>query len=149
MFFNFIKMAFSRVKGGDQGFSEPYVCSSLTGSIGELVDFDRSSEVLAEATASSTIESLCGVLVSAVTTADTSAQVQEITDGDEYIADTTNESSTGHNMHRMLLTDSLTVNNAASDDTTDNAVFMQISPVGAASDKKILGRFVRVQDRAA
>lgn len=142
-------MAFKRVKGGDRGFSEPRTTASLTGSVGELVDYDRSSEKLAEATASSTVESLAGVLVSAVASADTSAQVQEIVDGDEYIADTTNNSSASHNYHRMILTDSLTVNNTGTDDTTDNAVFMQIAPVGAAGDKKILGRFVRVQDRAA
>ena len=142
-------MAFKRVKGGDKGFSEPRTVSSLTGSIGELVDYDRSSEVLAEASASSTIESLAGVLVSAVVSTDTSAQVQEIVDGDEYIADTTNNSSASHNYHRMILTDSLTVNNTGTDDTTDNAVVMQIAPVGAASAKKILCRFVRVQDRAA
>lgn len=142
-------MAFKRVKGSDKGFSEPRTVSSLTGSIGELVDYDRSSEVLAEASASSTIESLAGVLVSAVASSDTTAQVQEIVDGDEYIADVTNNSSASHNYHRMILTNSLVVNNTGTDDTTDNAVFMQIAPVGAAADKKILGRFVRVQDRAA
>ena len=143
-------MAFRRVKGGDKGFSEPRTTSSLTGSVGELVDYDRSSEVLAEATASSTPETLAGVLVAAVASADTTAQVQEICDGDEYIADTTNNSAAADNYHRMILTDSLTVNNeVAGDNTTDNAVFMQIAPVGAAADKKILGRFVRVQDRAA
>jgi len=141
-------MAFKRVKGGDRGFSEPRTVSSLTGTIGELVDYDRGSEILAEATSSSTVESLAGVLVSAVVAADTSAQIQEIQDGDEYIADCTNNSDVAHNYHRMVLTDSLTVNNGASDDTTDAAVFMQIAPVGAASQKKILGRFVRVQDRA-
>lgn len=142
-------MAFKRVKGSDKGFSEPRTVSSLTGSVGELVDYDRTNEVLAEATSSSTPESLAGVLVSAVASTDTSAQVQEIVDGDEYIADTTNNSSAAHNYHRMVLTDSLTVNNTGTDDTTDNAVFMQIAPVGAAANKKILGRFVRVQDRAA
>ena len=142
-------MSFKRVKGSDKGFSEPRTVSSLTGSVGELVDYDRASEILAEATASSTVESLAGVLVSPVVAADTSAQVQEIVDGDEYIADTTNNSSASHNYHRMILTDSLTVNNTGTDDTTDNAVFMQIAPIGATSEKKILGRFVRVQDRAA
>lgn len=142
-------MAFKRVKGGDKGFSEPRTVSSLTGTVGELVDYDRTNEILAEATSSSTPESLAGVLVSAVTSADTSAQVQEICDGDEYIADVTNNSNSAHNYHRMVLTDSLTVNNTGTDDTTDAAVFMQIAPVGATTDKKILGRFVRVQDRAA
>lgn len=149
MFVNFIKMAFKRVKGGDKGFSEPRTVSSLTSVVGALLTYDRTNEVLIAATSSTTPEDIAGVSVAAIASADTTAQVQEVCDGDEYIADTTNNSSTAHNYHRMLLTDSVTVNNTATDDTTDAAVIEQIAPVGAAADKKILCRIVRVQDRAA
>lgn len=142
-------MTFKRVKGSDKGFSEPRTVSSLTSVAGALLDYDRSSEILVAATASSTIETLAGVSVGAIASADTTAQIQELVDGDEFIADTTNNSSASHNYHRMILTDSVTVNNTGTDDTTDNAVVMQIAPVGAASAKKILCRIVRVQDRAA
>ena len=142
-------MAFKRVKGGDKGFTEPRTVASLTAVAGELLAWDRAAETMIAATSSSTPESLAGVTVAAVASADTTAQVQELTDGDEWIADTTNNSDAAHNYHRMLLTDSVTVNNTASDDTTDAAVIEQIAPVGAAASKKILCRIVRVQDRAA
>ena len=142
-------MAFRRRKGSDKGFSEPRTVSSLTAVRGELLDYDRSNEVLVAATASSTPETLAGVTVAAIASSDTSAQVQEIVAGDEFIADTTNNSSASHNYHRMILTNSTTVNNTGTDDTTDNAVVMQIAPVGAAADKKIICRFVTIQDRAA
>ena len=141
-------MAFKRVKGSDKGFSEPRTVSSLTAVINELLDYDRANEVLVAATSSSTVESLAGISVKAIASADTTAQVQEIVDGDEYVVDTTNNSNSAHNYHRMVLTNSTTVNNTGTDSTADTAVFMQVAPIGAASEKKIIGRFVRVQDRA-
>ena len=141
-------MAFKRVKGSDKGFSEPRTVSSLTAVINELLDYDRANEVLVAATSSSTVESLAGISVKAIASADTTAQVQEIVDGDEYVVDTTNNSNSAHNYHRMVLTNSTTVNNTGTDSTADTAVFMQVAPIGAASGKKIIGRFVRVQDRA-
>ena len=140
-------MAFKRVKGSDKGFSEPRTVSSLTAVINELLDYDRANEVLIAATSSSTIESLAGVSVKAIASGDTTAQVKEIVDGDEYVVDTTNNSDSAHNYHRMVLTNSTTVNNTGTDSTADTAVFMQVAPIGAASEKKIIGRFVRVQDR--
>lgn len=139
---------FNRVKGGDQGFTRRDI-SSLAFAVGDLAAYDRSNEVVVKATSSTTPEDLAGVVVEATTTADTSVLLQEIQDGDEYVVDVTNNSSTAHNYHRMVLTDENAVNNTGTDDTTDAAVFMQLYPVGAASDKKIRGRFVTRQDRAA
>ena len=141
-------MAFQRRKGSDRGFSRRTI-SALALAVGDLVAYDRANEIVIKATASSTVEELAGVVVEATTTADTSVLLQEITDGDEFVADTANNSNSAHNYHRMILTDHDTVNNTGTDDTTDAAVVMQIAPVGAAADKKILCRFVRVQDRAA
>jgi len=47
------------------------------------------------------------------------------------------------------LTDENEMNNTGTDDTTDAAIFMQLSPVGATADKKIRGKFITIQDRAA
>jgi hypothetical protein len=139
---------FSRVKGSDRGF-QIYTISSLALAVGDLVAFDRANEVVVKATSSTTIEDVAGVVVEATTTADTEVLTQRVIDHDEYIVDVTNNSSADHNYHRMLLTDENEVNNTGTDDTTDAAVFMQLSPVGAASEKKIRGRFVTRQDRAA
>jgi len=139
---------FSRVKGSDRGF-DTYTISSLALAVGDLVAFDRTNEVAIKATSSTTPEAVAGVVVEATTTADTQVLVQRVIDHDEFIVDVTNNSDAGHNYHRMLLTDENAVNNTGTDDTTDAAVFMQLSPVGASTEKKIRGRFVTRQDRAA
>jgi hypothetical protein len=139
---------FNRVKGGDRG-SIRYTISSLALAIGDLVDFSRTAGTVVKATASSTIESLAGVVQETTTSSDTSVLVQKIEEGDEYIINTTNNSNATHNYQRMLLTDENEMNNTGTDDTTDAAIFMQLSPVGATADKKIRGKFVTIQDRAA
>ena len=141
-------MSFERRKGSDKGFSEPRAISSITVVRGDLMAYDRANEVLILATSSTSMEDVAGVAVKAQTTADTSMQVQEIVDGDEYELNLTNNSSTAHNYHRMVLTDENEVNNTGTDSTSDAAIVMQIAPVGAAADKKALVRFVTRQDRA-
>lgn len=139
---------FNRVKGSDRGFARRD-CSSVAFAIGDLAVYDRSNEVVIKATNTSTPEDIAGVVVEATTTADTSVLLQEVVAGDEYVVDTTNNSSASHNYHRMVLTDENAANNTGTDDTTDAALFMQLYPVGAAASKKIRGRFVTSQDRAA
>ena len=138
---------FSRVKGSDRGFDR-FDISSLALAIGDLVAFDRANNVVIKATSSTSIEDLAGVVVEATSTSDTSVLVQRIVDGDEYVVNTTNNSTAASNYERMVLTDENEVNNTGTDSTSDAAVFMQPSPVGAAGDKKIRGRFVTRQDRA-
>lgn len=139
---------FSRASGSDRG-NKSRTISSLALVVGDAVDFDRANAKVIKSTSSSTPEALAGVVVAGSTTSDTQVLIQRIIDEDEYTVDTANNSNLSHNYQRMLLTDENTVNNTGTDDTTDAAVFMQINPVGAASDKKILGRFVLIQDRAA
>lgn len=91
------------------------------------------------ATVRSEIEGICNLSISA---ADALTQVPliQIFDGDTFVADTTNNTSAAMNGQRMILTDSLTVNNTG----TDNAsgVVEQVQPYGVASDKKALFKFV-------
>lgn len=133
-------MAFERKSGGDQGFIERTV-SSLALVVGDLVAYNRSAYKVQKATAASEASDLAGVVAEAATTASTIVKLQTITPWDEYIADTANESNVEHNYQRMLLSDENTVNNAGTDNTTDEAVFIQTGVVGAAADKKIIGRF--------
>lgn len=144
---NTIMAGFERVKGGDRGYSKGTI-SSITVVAGDLLAKDRSNEVLILATSSSSIEDLAGVAVEARTTADTEVLYQEIQEGDEYVVPVTNNSSSSHRYHRMVLTDENEVNNTGTDSTSDAAVFEQLYPVGAAADKKIRGKFVRIVDRA-
>lgn len=138
---------FRRVSGGDRGF-QTFTISSITVAIGDLLAFDRTNEVVILATSSSSAEDLAGVAVEARTSSDTTVLCQRITADDEYVVDSTNNSNSAHNYHRMVLTDENAVNNTGTDSTSDAAVFMQLAPVGAAADKKIRGRFVTTQDRA-
>ena len=138
---------FRRVSGDDRGFQR-YTISSITVVVGDLLAFDRTNEVVILATSSTSAEDVAGVAVEAASSTATSVLVQRVTRDDEFIVDTTNNSNSAHNYHRMVLTDENAVNNTGTDSTSDAAVFMQLVPVGAAADKKIRGRFVLSQDRA-
>lgn len=138
---------FRRVSGADRGFQR-FNTSSLAISIGDLLAFDRANEVVIKATSSTSAEDLAGVAVEAIASTDSSVLVQRISADDEYVVNLTNNSSSAHNYHRMVLTDENEVNNTGTDSTSDAAVFMQLSPVGAAADKLARGRFVVTQDRA-
>lgn len=140
-------MAFKRVKGGDIGF-ESVAISSITVDIGDLLMWDYENEVAILATSACTPERIAGVAVEAATTAATSVLVQKPQEFDEYIVDSTSNGATTDNYHRYALTDEATVANGA-DDTTDAGIFFQLGVVGATTDKKVRGRLVTRQDRAA
>lgn len=140
-------MPFSRVKGTDRGYDRVNI-SSITVAIGDLLMWDYENEVAILATSAATPERLAGVAVEDATTSATSLLVQRISEFDEYVVDTTSNSAATDNYHRFSLTDEDEVANGA-DVTDDTGVFMQLNPKGAAADKKILGRFVKNQDRAA
>ena len=139
---------FQRARGTDAGFQRFTTSGSLAVTQGDLMAFDRANEVVVKATSSSSIEDLAGVAVETIASTETSVLLQRISPLDEYVVNTTNNSSTAHNYHRMVLTDENEVNNTGTDSTSDAAVVMLVAPVGAASDKKILARFVTVKDRA-
>lgn len=64
----------------------------------------------------------------------------EVSHDDTFIANTANNSNTAHNYQRMILTDSLTVNNTGTDSA--DGVVEQVGVFGAAADKKIIVRFL-------
>ncbi len=64
----------------------------------------------------------------------------EIFENDLFVVDTTNNSNEAHNGQRMVLTDSVTVNNTGTDDA--DGIVEQVEAYGDPSDKKILVRFV-------
>lgn len=131
---------FERISGEDRGFVVRTI-SSLALVVGDLVAFNRSAYKVVKATSSSQVYDLAGIVVEATTTSDTQVKLQRIMSGDVYKVDVTNNSDATHNYQRMLLTDENTVNNTGTDDTTDEAVFLQTGTVGATTDKKIIGEF--------
>ena len=64
----------------------------------------------------------------------------EIFENDTFVVDSLNNSNAAHNYQRMILSDSLTVDNTGVDDA--NGVVVQVEPYGPAADKKIIVRFV-------
>ncbi len=94
------------------------------------------------ATSATTRSEVKGVSTESISAADALTQmgVLQIFENDTYIADTTNNSNAAHTNQRMLLSNSLTVNNTGTDDA--NGVVEQLDVVGAPADKKIIVRFV-------
>lgn len=140
-------MAFKRISGGDKGYQRVAI-SSITVAEGDALMYDYENEVCILATSAMTPERFAGIAVEAATTAETSVLIQKPEEFDEFIADTTSNTADTDNFHRLALTDEDQVANGA-DDTADTGVFMQLGMVGATTDKKIRGRFVARQDRAA
>lgn len=91
------------------------------------------------ATQRSEIEGVCNQDISI---ADALTQVPAIVvfSGDTWIGDTTNNTDPADNYQRMILTDSLTVNNTGVDDP--NGVVEQVEPYGEAADRKAIFKFV-------
>lgn len=134
---------FQKISGKDVE-NKTRVISSLTLAVGDLLMASRSAGTVVEATSSVTVSLLQGggIVTKATTTADTEVELQDIVYGAEYVVETTNNSNVAHNYMRMTLTDKNTVNNTGTDDST-NGVFMQTGVIGATTDKKIKGEFIR------
>ena len=98
--------------------------------------------VVIPATNSTTRSEIVGVCNQSIAAAEVLTQVPviEIFENDTFVADVTNNSNVAHNGQRMILTDSLTVNNTGTDSAS--GVVEQVEPYGAAADKKILVKFV-------
>jgi hypothetical protein len=96
------------------------------------------------AAAGATILTIKGVSNQAIAAAEALTQVPviELFANDEWIADSTNNSDATHNGQLMVLTDSNTVNNTGT--TNTSGVVKQVGVYGAAADKKIIVTFVPV-----
>lgn len=56
-----------------------------------------------------------------------------------WVVESANNSAAADNGDRMLLTDTNTVNNTGTDNTSEEACFIQFGTLGAATDKRIIG----------
>lgn len=98
--------------------------------------------VVIPATSSTVRSEIVGVCNQTIAAAEglTQVPVIEIFGNDTFVVDCTNNSDAADNGQRMILTDSLTVNNTGTDSAS--GVVEQVEPYGAAADKKILVKFV-------
>lgn len=107
--------------------------------------YDLTAGLLVAATASSTRDTIVGVanLTSTAGDALTQALCIDLDPEDVWVADSTNNSNTVHNGQAMIIgANAGLVNNTGT--TSAVGVVVQVGTFGAASDKKILVRFITV-----
>lgn len=119
--------------------------------LGDLVMLDRTSDSVdvVPATSSSTTTNVYGVAMETVASTATELLICLVTPTQEWEVDSVNNSNASHNYQRMLLNDKDSVNNTGTDNTTDEAVFMQTGTIGAASAKKLVGNILKVANVTA
>lgn len=61
-----------------------------------------------------------------------------------FIADCTANTATNQLFKTQAMTDAATVNNTSTENTTTAGIFFPVAIVGAATDKKLLGYFIRI-----
>ena len=88
------------------------------------------------------VADLLGVCNDTISAADAETQVEVIrpSDEDTFIFSVANNSDATHNGQAMVLSNATTVNNTGT--TSGTGIVQQVEPYGAASDKKIIGRFL-------
>jgi len=107
--------------------------------------YDLTSGLLTEATSSSTRNTVVGVanLTASAADAVTQALCIDLDPEDVWVADSTNNSNTGHNGQAMIIgANGGVVDNTGT--TSAVGVVVQVGTFGATTDKKILVRFITV-----
>ena len=128
---------------------------NTTIAIGDLVMRDVSGSYLTAVENNaqlSTTGSIEGISKTAVATAGgTSISINYIpfVTGQEVIVDCTSNTSSDQLFKRHVLTDGATVANTSTDITTSLGIFMATQVKGAASDKKLVGYFVKLSQVTA
>lgn len=94
------------------------------------------------ATSSTVVADFGGLCNQTVTAAQALTQVETIvvSDEDTFIIATVDPSDAAHNNQRMILSDSVTANNAGTTDPV--GIVVQVEPFGVASAQTIVCRFV-------
>jgi len=95
-----------------------------------------------DADSGTVVADLLGVCNDSISAADAETRVSYIVPSDEdtFIFNSANNSDATHNGQAMVLSNATTVNNTGT--TSGTGIVQQVEPFGAASDKKIIGRFI-------
>lgn len=139
-------MAFKLRGGFPENFAVEYPITAGT-AIAEGVVLEISGNVVATATGSSTIHTIVAVSAEAVGTSATSIKAIPIV-GPGQIWEALCDNNTASNQlfeSAILGSGAATIVNTSSDVTGPTGVFTPFAIVGAASDKKMLGEFCRLQ----
>mgnify|MGYP001611061464 CR=1 FL=1 len=112
--------------------------SSFTGAVGDLIELTAGSATWAACTSTSNYFSRKAIVMEATTSAANVLAI-ELTGNELVKAESANNGAAADNGDRMVLTDSNTVNNTGTDNTSQTAAFLQVRFAGAAADKRIVG----------
>lgn len=134
---------FQKISGQDVATKER-VIGAVAYSAGDLLMRSTTAGTLIAGTSSITPNLMVGggIVVEDTDGAQTWVKIQDIDYNAEYVVNAANTANTAHNYMCMTLTDKNTVNNSGTDDVA-NGIFMQTGVVGATTDQKIKGQFVR------
>ncbi len=113
---------------------------------GDVVDLamdgSATTAYVRRATSNSTTVTIFGVAASSITS-NGLVKVIPITPDQLWEADCANNTDNYHLMKRHALSDHDTVNNTHYEDSANTGVFLAIYRKGAASDKKLIGKFIQ------
>ena len=121
---------------GDKGLRVLPV-SSLTASVGDLLDLAVGSATWAKVTSSSVHFTRKAIVMQAITSAST-VLAYELDGSEDVEVQSANTANTAHNGDRMLATDENTINNTGTDNTSKEAIFLQIG--AGRNTTTIIGR---------
>lgn len=110
---------------------------------GDMLALAAGSATWADAAATTEHWQLKAVAVETVTTAATEVGCIIVQPGQVWEVESANNSAAADNGDRMLLTDTNTVNNTGTDNTSEEACFVQLGTLGAAADARIFGVIVQ------
>lgn len=124
----------------EQDISLPISSLAVTG--GDMLMLGVGATTWSAATSSIQHWQLKAVAAETVANTATEVKCRLVKPGQLWIAETANNSAAADNGDRMALTDTNTVNNSGTDSTAQVAAFIQLAPVGAAAEKRVLGIIV-------
>ena len=113
--------------------------SSNAVTLGDLLELDIGAIAWTDADSGTEHWQLKAVASETVTTSATDVKCRLVAPGQMWEAESANSSDTADNGDRMLLTDTNTVNNTGTDNTSEEACFLQLGVIGASTDNRIWG----------
>jgi len=128
------------ISENDYRFKAPI--SSITVAKNDLLELVSGATNWTLCTSTSNHFTKKAIALQAASTAATEVECVMVTLHDVYEAETANNSAAADNGDMMVLTDANTVNNTGTNSTAQVGVVVQLAPVGAAAEKRILCQFV-------
>ncbi|MFA5163925.1 MAG: hypothetical protein WC441_05420 [Patescibacteria group bacterium] len=133
---------FKLAKPYDNVDEEEVTISSLTLSVGDLLERDIGATACTVADTATEHWQRKYVCTESATSSDTTVNTIPVNNEFLWEVESANNSNADHNGDRMALTDKNTVNNSGTDDTSEEACVIQVGVLGAAAEKRILVRFL-------